>query len=153
LGGSIRCLERNFLETKDSIRTLIKSDIHTCSMPDTLMIHGAHRNTHQTLMKTIGRGPNREDGWIWMFPKLVIYKFQFTSNSIWSGEKYRVSPTPCMGGGGGPRGPRGPILQILLNVGPVVRPLTPNTPKHHFCIGALQIKIMLNLLVWRGVVW
>lgn len=33
-------------------------------MPDTLMIHGAHRNTHQTPMNTIGRGPNREDGWM-----------------------------------------------------------------------------------------
>ncbi len=64
MGGSIGCLERNVLETKDSIRTLIKSDIHMCSTPDTLMINGAHQNTRQTLMKTIGRDPDREDGWM-----------------------------------------------------------------------------------------
>jgi len=50
-------------------------------------------------------------------------------------------------------GQGGPYSRFLLNVGPVVRPLTPNTPKHHFCIGALQIKIMLKLLVRRGLVW
>jgi len=37
-----------------------------------------------------------------------------------------------MEGLGGQGGQGGPYSRFLLNVGPVVRPLTPNTPKHQF---------------------
>jgi hypothetical protein len=49
------------------------------------------------------------DGWIWMFPKLVIYKFQFTSNSIWSGENIECPESNewRWGGAKGAKGAKG----------------------------------------------
>jgi hypothetical protein len=66
-------------------------------------------------MKTMGRGPNREDGWIWiwMFPKLVIIQvpIHLKFNLEWRKIKSVQKAMNWRGGEGEP------ILQIPIECG------------------------------------